>query len=402
MEENKPSRAEPTETGLGNEIGSTRAMDEALQSSFTILKLIIAVLVVYLVFSNTSAVEGESEGVIILRFGQPRVDSTTNEVWKSGVRFALPYPLEERVRIAREQPLETEFFKYAPVGRLSLGENLNHRPVDAEQDGYVRTRDNQILHITATLRYSITEPSRYVFEFADPEAVLKMALEGAITHVAAENKLDFIRNNRVAFAGQVRKRVDVLARKYGLGVSINGVIVGNDDVELPFMTRKARVQLSQSKDEASRIVADAQKNAQKIRQAFEDSTNSTNAVGEVNTNATEVATIINQAHSEARARVARVEALRDQFDSIYGGTDGKPVRLAEDRRRALERHYYRVIDRMMTESDIKVYYVSGRPGEPRQKVHLLINPKPPKPKKSAMDEYLSSGSAGQSGSPPGP
>jgi hypothetical protein len=52
----------------------------------------------------------------------------------------------------------------------------------------------------------------------------------------------------------------------------------------------------------------------------------------------------------------------------------------------------------MTKSDLKIYVISNRSG-PRQKVHLLMNPKPPEPKKSPFDNL--SGQPGQ-GPPPKP
>jgi regulator of protease activity HflC (stomatin/prohibitin superfamily) len=384
MEDKKQNRDGRNAIGSENEAG-TRAMDEALQSSFTILKLVIAVLAVYLVFSNTSAVEGDSEGVIILRFGQPH-SSSPSDVWKSGIRFAMPYPLEERVRIARETPLKTEFFKYAAIGQLSIGESMANRPVNADQDGYVLTRDNKILHISATLNYTILEPSKYVFEFADAQAVLKVALESAITHVASENKLDDIYGRTGDFSIKVRDRLSILANEYGLGVRIKSVNVSNADVELPFQVRKARGQLEGSAGKVKRILSEANQTAERIRKEYSYDASNTNALGEV-------ATIINNAHSEANARVARVDALWERFLSIHGGKDGQPVRSAESKRLALQRHYYTVINRLMEESDIKVYYIASRPDGSKQKIHLQINPKPPSPKPSALD--AAGGSSGQ-------
>ena len=55
MSDPRKKTNDPVDLDLGNEAGS-RAMDAALQSSFTILKLVIAVLVVYLVLSATQSV----------------------------------------------------------------------------------------------------------------------------------------------------------------------------------------------------------------------------------------------------------------------------------------------------------------------------------------------------------
>ena len=74
-----------------------------LRSSFVILKGVIGVLVVYLLFSNAFVVEENSEGAIVLRFGEV----TTTEmdtVWNPGFRYALPYPIEEKSRLNERSP----------------------------------------------------------------------------------------------------------------------------------------------------------------------------------------------------------------------------------------------------------------------------------------------------------
>ena len=91
----KPIQPKDTpEVDLGNEAGS-HAMEQALRSSFTILKLVIAVLAVYLVFSNTFSVDENTEGAIVLRFGQAQTEDR-DKVFEAGIRFAWPYPIDEK------------------------------------------------------------------------------------------------------------------------------------------------------------------------------------------------------------------------------------------------------------------------------------------------------------------
>ncbi len=375
MDEAKSKSTAAKEAGLGGNEADSRAMDEALQSSFTILKLVISVLVVYLIFSNTSTVEDDKEGVIILRFGQPRSDST-NEVWKSGIRFAWPYPLEERVSIKRETPVKvSDGFFYANKPQVGAESQAAIHPA---KDGYILTRDNKILHIRAQLKYSIISPTRYKFGFKDANAIIKLALESAITHAAADTKLESVYSNPANFGGKVLARIREIEKQYNLGVKIDSVTIAKSDVVLPFMTQKARQQFAESKqnkDGKHPELVKAKGYLDQIRKTYSlDSTE--NPEGEV-------ATVINKANSEARTRMARVESLRDQFYNIYGGRDGKPVNSPAERMRALEQHYYKVIKRILDNSDIKVYLVSSRPGGARQKIRLLINPKPPAPKKPA-------------------
>ena len=369
-------------------------MDEALQSSFTILKLVIAVLVVYLVFSNTSTVEGKKEGVIILRFGKAR-EITPKDVFESGIRFAWPYPLEERVTIERERPITTKFFKYSPVGRIEIGDNLDNHPLNAEKDGYVLTRDGLILHLEATLNFEIEDPKAFAFNFAQPEKVLSTLFESAITHEAFEVTMaELYQSNLGKFIGKVEERTKKLAENYGLGVKINRVYIRQGDVELPFMIRAAYENMSSSEAKANDSVQQEKNMARSVIESTKIDGSSTNKTGEV-------AIILDKAKGQATTTIREVEALRQRFYSIYGGdNETEPVRSPAERRRGIHRLYFEVFNRLMTESDLKIYVISNRSG-PRQKVHLLMNPKPPEPKKSPFGNSGGQPDQGQSPKPPG-
>ena len=392
MNEPENKSREPVGLDLGNEAG-TRAMDEALQSSFTILKLVIAVLVVYLIFSNTSTVEGKKEGVIILRFGKAR-EITPEDVFKSGIRFAWPYPLEERVTIKRVRPLTTKLFKYSPVGRIEIGDNLDNHPLDAEKDGYVLTRDGLLLHLEATLNFEIKDPKAFAFNFAQPEKVLSTLFESAITHEAFEVTMaELYQSNLGKFIGKVELRTKKLAEKYGLGVTINRVYIRQGDVELPFMIRNSYNKKSSSSKKSNESKQQAKNTYNQVIESMKGD-GSTNKTGEV-------AVILSQAKGQATATMREVEALRQRFYSIYGGeNENEPVRSSTEQRHGIHRLYFEVFDRLMTKSDLKIYVISNRKGS-RQKVHLLINPKPPEPKKSPFDNLSGQPGQGPRPKPPG-
>ena len=392
MNEPENKSREPADLDLGTEAGS-RAMDEALQSSFTILKLVIAVLVVYLIFSNTGTVEGKKEGVIILRFGKAR-EITPEDVFKSGIRFAWPYPLEERVTIERVRPITTKFFKYSPVGRIEIGDNLDNHPLDAEKDGYVLTRDGLILHLEATLNFVIKDPKAFAFNFAQPEKVLSTLFESAITHEAFEVTMaDLYQSKLKDFITKVEKRTKKLVKNYGLGVTINRVYIRQGDVELPFMIRNAYKEKSSSSKKANEIKQQAKNSHNQVIESIKGD-GSTNQTGEV-------AVILSQAKGQATTTMREVEALRQRFYSIYGGeNENEQVRSSTERRHGIHRLYFEVFNRLMTESDLKIYVISNRNG-PRQKVHLLINPKPPEPKKKLPFNSLSGQGQGPPPTPPG-
>ena len=182
-----------------------------------------------------------------------------------------------------------------------------------------------------------------------------------------------------------------MAGQYGCGVKINRVYIRQGDVELPFMIRAAYENMRTSEEKANDSLQQGKNIARAEIESIKSDASSTNKTGEV-------AIILAQAKGQAITTIREVEALRQRFYSIYGGDNETEVRSPKERRRGIHRLYFEVFNRLMTKSDLKIYVISNRSG-PRQKVHLLMNPKPPEPKKSPFDNL--SGQPGQ-GPPPKP
>ena len=194
------------------------------------------------------------------------------------------------------------------------------------------------------------------------------------------------------FIGKVEERTKKLAENYGLGVKINRVYIRQGDVELPFMIRNAYKEKSSSLKNANEIKQQAENSRRQVIESIKSDGSSTNKTGEV-------AVILSKAKGQATTTIREVEALRQRFYSIYGGdNESEPIRSPAERRRGIHRLYFEVFERLMTESDLKIYVISNRSG-PRQKVHLLMNPKPPAELKSPFDNL--GGQQGQ-GPPPKP
>src|SRR5262245_29776769 len=77
----------------------SQALAEALQSSFAIVKVVMALMVVAFFASGIFQV-GPSENAVILRLGKP-VGEGQKQLLGSGLHWSLPYPIDEVVRIPR-------------------------------------------------------------------------------------------------------------------------------------------------------------------------------------------------------------------------------------------------------------------------------------------------------------
>lgn len=349
------------EMDLGDEAGS-RAMEQALQSSFTILKLVIAVLVVYLIFSNTFSVDEDSEGAILLRFGQARTTSA-EDVYKAGIRFAWPFPIDEKVEIARERPVKSVAAWHAPIGRMEVGDNVNQRPVDAMYDGYAITMDDKIIHVKAEMTYRVSEPSRFTFDFADATTILQLVLDNGLTYSAAEANLSAILENPTAFTETVKRRVDKLVRSYDLGVEVLRVNISGKDVKLPFMTQDAYDSFNGMDAQVAEAISSAESGADAIRRAIVSDSG-------------EGGLIRNQAENQAEALRASVDSLANRFRDIVQKYPD-PV----SRRRYMEQLYFETMKSITENKDIKIILVSKTGKLSPTKLRLLINQPPPEMEK---------------------
>ena len=352
---------------FGNEAGS-RAMDAALRSSFVILKVVIAVLVVYLIFSNTFTVEDKKEGAIILRFGNSRT-TTIEDVWKPGVRFAWPYPIEERVIIDAVSPVTSDFAwtQYPDDDESDSQDDPKQRAginVSDPRNGYLLTKDNKAIHLKAEMSYEIIDFNRFVFGFHDPEAILKTILESAMTHAAKERTLGEILINssipkeaidRDTFEKKVENRVRKLIKQYDFGVQLKGSVTIKME-SVPYRPRKSRENYVEQAKDSNDILKDAKIWA-KSRQV----------------NSGELAEIAKKVKEERQDLAASLEATAERFNSIL-----KEFPKPADRHRRMEELYYQTMTRLAQNKDVKIYLVPKGNERRPTRIGLKINQPPPK------------------------
>ena len=385
--EQKQPEMEPEE--LGNEAGS-QAMDAALQSSFVILKVVIAVLVVYLIFSNTFTVEDKKEGAIILSFGKSR--TSAEDVWKPGLRFAWPFPIEERVVIKVVSPVTSDFFwtQYPPKDLGIPDDDPSSNPkINASNPGhgYLLTKDNKAIHLKADMRYVVNDFDRFVFGFYDKDdeedepgagakAILEYILESALTHAAYERTLEEILNpNRIpkeasdrdTFRKKVENRVKQLMEQYDLGVKLKGSVTINfgntKELEsIPTFARKSRKDYTEQATVSFATTEAAKTEAKAVRQSIQE-------------NSGELAIIAEQAEKERQELIDSLEAIAERFNSIHEKFP-KPA----DRYRRMEELYYQVITRIAQNKDVKIYLVPK--GDENQPTRLRIQINQPPPERS--------------------
>ncbi len=206
------------------EDAGAQALAEALDHSFAIVKVLMAILVAVFLLSGFFTVAPQ-EKAVILRFGRP-VDNA--RLLEPGAHWAFPPPIDEVVRIPVGQ-IQTvnSSIGWFPVN--ALGEpaeaplpGIGLRPA---RDGYLLSGDGNIIHVAATLRYRIAEPGlRYLLDFARASNVVQNAFNNALVHAASRfNVDDILTRDQAGFREAVRARLEQMVARHEFGIIIDQI-----------------------------------------------------------------------------------------------------------------------------------------------------------------------------------
>lgn len=256
---------------------SSQALSEALGSSVWLMKGLVALLAVAFVASCIFTVK-PNEVAVVLRFGRPQ-GTGPEMVKKQGLHFALPYPIDEivRIRVGEVQTVYTKTpWAYIEPTEESVG-NVTP-PKDRDRlnpaaDGHVLTADGNILHVRGAVKYRITDPVSYAFRFGSVSNLLANALNNAIYHASSTFQADAaLYKDQAGFREAVRQRLDSWILRSQLGVTIDLLEIQTaapgyvadffDAVTRAEQARSTRI--SDAEGEANAIVGKASGEAQAI------------------------------------------------------------------------------------------------------------------------------------------
>lgn len=353
-EHHEPSRPEPEPPVTPLDAGS-RALEEALSSSFAIVRFVMAILVIVFIFSGVKTV-GPQQKAVILRFGKP-LGAGPEQLLGPGLHWAFPYPIDEVVplQVGEIQSVTSTIGWYATTAvQEAAGTEPPPGPsLNPAADGYALTADGNIIHARVTLKYRITDPLAYSFSYVNAPNALLGVLNRALVYAAAYSSVDEALLNNAGFREKVIARVNEEIDALKLGIT---------------------VQPSDVKVIPPRFVKgdfDAVLGAESVR-----STAILTAQGKAET-------IVRQAEAEANSLVNAAEAQRVSFvQAVQADAKSFAVQLPQYqlnpelfRQRLLAEVWQRILARA---SDKFISLESL--GENQRELRLLINREPPKPR----------------------
>lgn len=171
---------------------------------------IAGIVVLLLVFWGVNAfyTVAPQEVGVKLRFGKPL------ELSEPGLHFHW-WPVEtvERVTITENQ---TEIGTAGSTGR------------SANDEGLMLTGDQNIVDMTFSVLWSVSDPIEFLFNVRDPDGTVRSVAESAMREVVGRRPAqDIFRDDRAGIATEVHQITQNILGSYGLGVRVSQIAIEN-------------------------------------------------------------------------------------------------------------------------------------------------------------------------------
>ena len=341
------------------EDSNSQALEEALRSSFVIVKVAMVLMVVVFLGSGFFTV-GASEKAVILRFGKP-VGEGQKALLSAGLHWSYPYPIDEVVKIPINENQNVTslvgWYFTTPEQELSGEELPAGQSLNPAMDGYVITADHNIIHVRATLYYHIDDPLQYVFEFSNAAQIVENTLTTALVQTAARyNVDDILQRDQTGFKEAVGLRVAELAEKEKLGISI-----GPCDIKPipPRQLDSVFSAVSTARENRDKLLIDAQSQRNKV----------------LSEAGAQAVTITNLAAADRDNYVKSLKAEAKRFTDLLPQYTNHPNLFAQQQLVA-------AMEMALTNvQDVHFQTGDGKPSELR----LMLNREPPQPKQATVN-----------------
>jgi len=352
-----PSAAPQSPPEAPIEDASTQALSEALKSSFVVVRVVMVGLIA-LFFASGIFTVGPQEVAIKLLFGAPTGVGEA-ALLKPGLHWSFPYPINEIVKVPKGQVhtvvSSVGWFPITKEQEIAGQEPPAGPSLNPAVDGYTLTADGNIMHVKATLRYYISDPVRYQFEFASVSNLVQNALNNALHHASIQFTVDKATRQDIAgFKEKLMNRVQQLALAQGLGIEFDPR--GSDVIAIPPRQVKA----------AFDAVLEAENDKRKTINTAE---------GEANTTLTKAQAEEDGIRNAGLADKTRIEQSA-KADAAYF-----VARLEEFKRNPQlfrERRLTETMANVLANAQEKYFLVERADGTPRE-LRILLNREPLKP-----------------------
>lgn len=174
--------------------------------------VVIIIAVVLIICCSGIRFIKSGEQAIILRFGKIVGDTPEEQIHDAGVLFAFPYIIDEVITIPTGSIHEFTVNTHYTEGEMTT----------YDRNGYVITGDNNIAILSASVKYTISDPVAFALSVKDPQYIINAAVSNAMINVAAGYAVDdILTTGKDAYTKSVLDLSQKKLDENGIGVKIS-------------------------------------------------------------------------------------------------------------------------------------------------------------------------------------
>jgi membrane protease subunit HflK len=150
----------------------------------TVSKYFIVIIIAVIILICCSGIRfiKSGESAIILRFGKLVGQTREEQVHDAGLLLAFPYIIDEVITVPTGSIMELSVTTHNTDGEMTT----------YDKNGYVITGDNNIALITASVKYTVSDPVNYALSVKDPAALINASVSNSMINIAAATTVDAI------------------------------------------------------------------------------------------------------------------------------------------------------------------------------------------------------------------
>ncbi|MBQ1196396.1 MAG: protease modulator HflK [Clostridia bacterium] len=174
--------------------------------------VIIIIAVVLIICCSGIRFIKSGEQAIILRFGKIVGDTPDEQIHDAGVLFAFPYIIDEVITVPTGSIHEFTVNTHYTEGEMTT----------YDRNGYVITGDDNIAILSASVKYTISDPVAYALSVKDPQYIINAAVSNSMINVAAGYAVDdLLTTGKDAYTKSVLEMSQNKLDANGIGVKIS-------------------------------------------------------------------------------------------------------------------------------------------------------------------------------------
>ncbi len=173
--------------------------------------VVIIIAVVLIIACSGIKFIKSGESAIILRFGKIVGDTPEEQVHDAGLLFAFPYIIDEVITVPTGSVQEFTVNTHYTDGEMTT----------YDRNGYVITGDNNIAILSASVKYTISDPVAYALAVKEPQYVINAVVSNAMINIAANYAVDdILTTGKDAYTKAVKALSQEKLDENGIGVSL--------------------------------------------------------------------------------------------------------------------------------------------------------------------------------------